>query len=147
LVKGGSTYRILADHLGSVRLVVDAATGAVAQRIDYDAWGVPTFVTGPADFQPFGFAGGLYDKDTGLVRFGARDYDARTGRWTSKDPIRFDGGVNLFEYVSSDPTNWIDDDGRNPKRTDRRFGLPDAFWTWVEKKEERPGEPDLTKQG
>ena len=25
---------------------------------------------------PFGFAGGLYDDDTGLVRFGARDYDA-----------------------------------------------------------------------
>ena len=36
-------------------------------------------------FQPFGFAGGLYDPDTGLVRFGARDYDAETGRWTSKE--------------------------------------------------------------
>ena len=24
-------------------------------------------------FQPFGFAGGLYDTDTGLTRFGARD--------------------------------------------------------------------------
>jgi RHS repeat-associated protein len=90
MFKGGSTYRILTDHLGSVRLVVDASTGAVAQRIDYDAWGNPTF-TGPANFQPFGFAGGLYDADTELVRFGARDYDARTGRWTSKDPIRFDG--------------------------------------------------------
>lgn len=78
--KGGNTYQILTDHLGSARLVVDVASGAVAQRIDYDVWGVPTFVTGPADFQPFGFAGGLYDADTGLVRFGARDYDARTGR-------------------------------------------------------------------
>ncbi|HET8934091.1 MAG TPA: RHS repeat-associated core domain-containing protein [Polyangiales bacterium] len=36
-------------------------------------------------FQPFGFAGGLYDADTGLVRFGERDYDALTGRWTKKD--------------------------------------------------------------
>jgi uncharacterized protein RhaS with RHS repeats len=42
LVKDGNTYRILTDHLGSVRFVVDAATGAVAQRIDYDAWGNPT---------------------------------------------------------------------------------------------------------
>ncbi|MCB9610787.1 MAG: hypothetical protein H6716_29655, partial [Polyangiaceae bacterium] len=38
------------------------------------------------DFVPFGFAGGIHDADTGLVRFGARDYDAVTGRWTSKDP-------------------------------------------------------------
>ena len=28
----------------------------------------------------FGFAGGLYDDDTGLVRFGTRDYDARMCR-------------------------------------------------------------------
>jgi hypothetical protein len=79
LVKGGTTFRIVTDHLGSVRLVVDAATGAIAQRIDYDAWGVPTFVTGPADFQPFGFAGGLYDPDTGLVRFGARTMTRGSG--------------------------------------------------------------------
>jgi len=32
-------------------------------------------------FQPFGFAGGLYDPDTRLTRFGVRDYDAETGRW------------------------------------------------------------------
>jgi RHS repeat-associated protein len=111
MVKDGSTYRILTDHLGSVRLVVDASTGAIAQRIDYDSWGNPTF-TGPADFQPFGFAGGLYDPDTGLVRFGARDYDARTGRWTSKDPIRFDAsGSNLYEYSLGDPVNGIDPTG------------------------------------
>jgi hypothetical protein len=29
----------------------------------------------------------FYDTDTGLVRFGARDYDALTGRRTGKDPI------------------------------------------------------------
>ena len=63
-------------------------------------------------FQPFGFAGGLFDTDTGLVRFGARDYDARTGRWTSKDPIRFGGGdSNLFGYVLGDPVNFIDPTG------------------------------------
>ncbi len=46
-------------------------------------------------FIPFGFAGGDYDPDTELVRFGAWDYDPEIGRWTGKDPIRFDGGENL----------------------------------------------------
>src|SRR5438093_10435419 len=58
------------------------------------------------------FAGGLYDQDTGLVRFGARDYDAATGRWTAKDPIRFDGGdSNIYAYVANDPVNQTDPEG------------------------------------
>ncbi|MEA3642065.1 MAG: RHS repeat-associated core domain-containing protein, partial [Lamprobacter sp.] len=60
-------------------------------------------------FQPFGFAGGLYDQDVGLVKFGARDYDSNLGRWLTKDPILFNGGdANLFAYVSNSPVNWID---------------------------------------
>ena len=106
--KGGVTYRVVADHLGSVRLVVDVATGVVAQRIDYDEFGRVLSDSNPG-FQPFGFAGGLYDADTGLVRFGARDYDAEIGRWTSKDPILFNGGdTNLYGYVVSDPVNLVD---------------------------------------
>ena len=35
-----------------------------------------------------GFAGGLYDRDTELLHFGARDYDPRIGRWTSKESIK-----------------------------------------------------------
>jgi RHS repeat-associated protein len=64
--------------------------------------------------QPFGFAGGLYDRDTGLVRFGARDYDPQTGRWTAKDPVRFAGGdENLFIYSGDDPINLVDPSGLN----------------------------------
>ena len=69
---------------------MNSSTGAVDQRLDYDEWGVVTQDTSPG-FQPFGFAGGLYDHQTGLVRFGARDYDAEVGRWTAKDPIGFGG--------------------------------------------------------
>ncbi len=111
MVKAGETYRLVSDHLGSVRLVVNAATGAVAQRIDYDEFGVVTSDSNPG-FQPFGFAGGLYDPDTKLVRFGARDYDAETGRWTAKDPIAFEGDqANLYAYVDGDPLNFVDPDG------------------------------------
>jgi RHS repeat-associated protein len=108
LVRGGVTYRLVTDHLGSVRLVVHSSTNAVAQRLDYDPWGVVTVDTNPG-FQPFGYAGGLYDPRTGLVRFGVRDYDAATGRWTGRDPIGFGAGdSNLFRYGAADPINVVD---------------------------------------
>jgi RHS repeat-associated protein len=111
LIKGGQSYRIICDHLGSPRLVVNAADGQIAQRMDYDAFGRVLADTAPG-FQPFGFAGGLYDHDTGLVRFGARDYDAETGRWTAKDPILFAAGEpNLYGYVGNDPVNSTDPSG------------------------------------
>jgi RHS repeat-associated protein len=108
MVRGGVTYRLLTDPLGSVRLVVDTATGTIAQRLDYDEFGQIAQDTNPG-FQPFGFAGGLYDPDTKLVRFGARDYDAFTGRWTAKDPIGFVAGdSNLYMYSLDSPVDSID---------------------------------------
>ncbi len=111
LVKDGKTYRLISDQLGSPRWVVDDRDGSVVQRMEYDAFGNVVLDTSPG-FQPFGFAGGLNDTDTKLVRFGARDYDAESGRWTAKDPILFEGGdTNLFGYVLGDPVNDIDPDG------------------------------------
>jgi RHS repeat-associated protein len=112
LVKGGSTYRIIADEVGSPRLVVNTSTGAIVQQLDYDEFGNVLLDTNPG-FQPFGFAGGLYDQHTKLVRLGARDYDAETGRWTSKDAIGLAAGLNLYAYVANDPINFIDFTGRN----------------------------------
>jgi RHS repeat-associated protein len=111
MVTASGTFRIITDHLGSPRLVVDANSGTIAQRIDYDEWGLVLADSNPG-FQPFGFAGGLYDRDAGLVRFGARDYDLSTGRWTNKDPVRFRGGLNLYAYVDNDPVNFVDPSGR-----------------------------------
>ncbi|MDX1474833.1 MAG: RHS repeat-associated core domain-containing protein, partial [Reinekea sp.] len=111
MIKGGVTYRILSDHLGSPRLVVNTADGTVVQRMDYDTFGNVTDDTNPG-FQPFGFSGGLYDQHSDLVRFGARDYDPETGRWTSKDPIRFAGNdSNLYGYVLSNPVGAVDPGG------------------------------------
>ena len=55
IVKGGVTYRIISDNLGSPRLVVDTATGAVIQTMDFDEWGNVIADTNP-EFQPFGYA-------------------------------------------------------------------------------------------
>ncbi len=83
----------------------------MVQRIDYDEFGNVVCDSNPG-FQPFGFAGGLYDPETKLVRFGARDYDAQVGRWTRRDPIGFAGMVsNLYEYAVNDPLNRLDGNG------------------------------------
>ena len=121
------TYRFVHDHLGSPRLLVDSSSGAVVQRMDYDSFGRVLSDTSPG-FQPFGFAGGLWDRDTGLVRFGARDYDPSVGRWTNKDPVSFNGGWNLCGYVDNDPVNFIDAEGLS--KYDKLFGLPKKFWRW-----------------
>ena len=127
LIKGGQTYRILKDHLGSPRLVVDIATGTIAQRMDFDEYGKVLADSNPG-FQPFGFAGGIYDRDTGLVRFGARDYEAGSGRWMAKDTIWFIiGNSNLYQYALNNPINFVDLDGLCPKAndssTDSYFGI------------------------
>jgi len=108
MIKGGNTYRIISDHLGSPRLIINVADGSIAQQLDYDVWGKVVGDTNP-EFQPFGFAGGLHDQQTDLIRFGARDYDPSTGRWTSKDPILFNGGsTNIYLYSLNNPINFID---------------------------------------
>lgn len=112
MIAGGTVYHLLSDHVGSVRLVVTTG-GAVQQRIDYDAWGRITQDTN-AGFQPFGFAGGIWDADAGLVLMGARWYDPVTGRFITRDPARFDGGFNLYAYVDNDPVNAIDPSGLGP---------------------------------
>ena len=114
IIKAGEMYRVISNQVGSPVLIVNASTGAIAEQISYDAWGNITADSNPG-FQPFGFAGGLYDPDTGLVHFGARDYDPETGRWISRDPILFAGGeTSLYGYAGNDPIEFIDPSGLYP---------------------------------
>ncbi len=111
MLKSGVLYKFIHDQLGSVRMVVNSSTGVVVQEMNYDEFGNVLSDTNPG-FQPFGFGGGIYDRDTGLIRFGKRDYNPEVGRWVSKDPILFEGGdTNLYGYVLQDPVNGIDPEG------------------------------------
>jgi RHS repeat-associated protein len=112
MIQGGNTYRFITDQLGSPRFVIESGTATAIEHIDYDEFG-NVLSDNNSGFQPFGFAGGLYDSDTGLVRFGARDYDPQTGHWITKDPIGFGGGeANLYGYAFNDPINFIDPAGK-----------------------------------
>jgi len=115
-------YRVITDQLGSPVYVVNIASPSdVWLDASYDAWGnITSFKLDGVDQGtdtsawpiPHGFAGGLFDSDTGLVRFGARDYDPTIGRWTARDPILFEGGQgNLYVYVNGDPVQITDPNG------------------------------------
>ena len=148
IIKGGVTYRIVSDHLGSPRLVIDSATGVVIQSMGFDEFGNVIADTNPG-FQPFGYGGGLYDADTKLVRFGARDYDAETGRWTSKDPIQFGGGdTNFYGYTVNDPINRVDFIGLDSYIVSRPLGIPGAgriaSHNFIVTNANYPGDPNAT---
>jgi RHS repeat-associated protein len=111
MTRPDGTYYLAYDQVGSLRIVADAS-GNVVKEVVYDAFGNIIIDTAPAFEVPFGFAGGLHDRDTGLVRFGYRDYDPDIGRWTAKDPIFFAGGdTDLYGYSLNDPLKNIDPKG------------------------------------
>lgn len=106
-------YRFATDQVGSVVGVI-RDDGVWVEHTTYTPFGriISRGRGENAPTHPFGFAGGVYDEATGWVRFGARDYDPWTGRWTAKDPIGFAGGdVNLYAYVGNDPVRFFDPTG------------------------------------
>ena len=126
VVQGGQTLRVIADHLGSARLLVNASTGVVVEALDYDEFGNVIPATG-ANVPTLAFGGGLYDADTNLVHFGARDYDAQTGRWTSKEPVKTSGALNFYQYANGDPINGSDHSGLAPLTSPQKQTVLDSL--------------------
>ncbi|WP_272699843.1 RHS repeat domain-containing protein [Desulfovibrio sp. Fe33] len=110
----GTVFGLFSDQVGSLRVVVDSNDNMI-KEIVYNPFGGIIEDTNP-DFRiPIGFAGGLHDRDLGFVRFGWRDYDANTGRWTAPDPIGDKGGdPDWYGYCLDDPVNMSDATGLNP---------------------------------
>ncbi|WP_413242537.1 RHS repeat domain-containing protein [Paenibacillus sp. 1P07SE] len=106
--RGGNRYYVITDGVGTPQQVLDAS-GTVVKELAYDSYGVLLSDSNPGLELPIGFAGGLEDRETGLVRFGARDYDPAAGRWTARDPILFESGqANLYAYVNNNPVEYRD---------------------------------------
>ena len=131
----GTKYYLHYDQVGSLRAISRVLspdnTLEVVKEITYDTFGNILTDTNPSLKVPFGFAGGLYDQDTKLTRFGYRDYDAYTGKWTAKDPIGFGGGdSNLYGYVLGDPVGGFDPMGLyDDPRFKRAFpNMYKPFW-------------------
>ena len=108
MVRNKTPYLLAADQLGSVFAVADLSGNSV-QEVLYDSFGRKIMNSNPEFNMPLGFAGGLYDEDTGLVHFGFREYDPVIGRFTSPDPLGYAGGdVDVYAYCQDEPVNGND---------------------------------------
>lgn len=110
LERDGAWFYVACDEVGSPRVVVDA-DGHVVKAIELDAFGVEVTDSNPSFDLCIGFAGGLVDPVTQLVRFGRRDYEPGAGRWTAPDPAGFHDGSNLYRYVWNNPVSFRDPSG------------------------------------
>ncbi len=101
---GNITY-LHADETGSTIVTTDAS-GMPTGRNVYTPWG--ELVSGSLADIGIGFTGQFYDQDVDLYFYKGRHYSAKLGRFLQTDPIGYAGGLNLYEYCSSDPVNFKD---------------------------------------
>ena len=112
---GGATYYALTDIQGTVWGYVDSQNNVVASWT-YDAWGsVRSEYVAPSAIAlariRYRFQGREWSAATALINFRMRWYDAKTGRWLSKDPIGLSGGLNLYVFCGDNSINYTDVSG------------------------------------
>jgi RHS repeat-associated protein len=91
---------------------ISDSSGNIVNKYAYDAFGrVLTQEEGIPN--PFRYVGqfGVMDDGNGLFYMRARYYDPEVGRFISKDPIGFLGGLNMFTYVANNPVVRVDPSG------------------------------------
>ena len=94
------------DQLGTVRDQIPLQ-GSGAAAFDYDPYGKLTAQSG-SSVSEMSYAGLFYDANSGLYLANYRAYDPQSARWVSKDPIRENGGLNVYSYVGGNPLSLVD---------------------------------------
>ena len=110
------------DAQGRVANETDASGNLVNSRW-YDAYGWEARVQGlsgtnVSTSSPWGWNArwGCYaDRLSGTYHLGAREYAPGLGRFLERDPIGFDGGINLYAYCEGSPVGAAD---------------PLGLWSW-----------------
>jgi RHS repeat-associated protein len=100
-------YSYMRDQVGTVYKVHSLKTRSIAESRAYDSFGNLVNQTGTTK-TPLGFQGKYYDAESGLNYFYHRYYNPVIGRFTTEDPIQFEGGLNFYGYVNNNPIEWTD---------------------------------------
>ncbi len=126
-------YYLLNNRLGSVMALLDADDSTrLLEAYRYTVFGQPSVITLPektdncAIFNavdtkqqvpsvrsviyanPFLFSARRFEDCTGLYYYRNRYYDMYSGRFISRDPLKYEDGINLYAFVGNHPTDWID---------------------------------------
>ena len=139
---GPEDYYFHQQALWSVAAVTDAVA-SVVERYAYTDYGCVTITDGasaPVPPNPWGtahsaignpymFTGRRWDEESGIYYYRARYYDCDSGRFLQRDPLGYMDGMNLYEYVKSDPTNRTDSLGLCSRRELASLDSSSAFRT------------------
>lgn len=116
MTRSSTTYYYNTDGLGSVRQVLNSS-GTIVESYDYDPYGNVTIYnssltditsSGSGIDNPYMFTGRRFDEETGIYHYRARQYDPAIGRFLQRDPLGYYDSMNMYEYVVSNPVNWVD---------------------------------------
>ncbi|MFW5443503.1 MAG: RHS repeat-associated core domain-containing protein, partial [Methylococcaceae bacterium] len=112
IIKHEEIYRVYADQIDAPRQITDENNITIWQ------WGSKPFGESLPNEDPdensmvfiynLRFPGQYYDVETQTHYNFNRDYNPGIGRYIESDPIGLDGGMNTYNYVSSNPVMYID---------------------------------------
>jgi RHS repeat-associated protein len=101
------------DGNGNVMALVDGSTGTASARYEYDPFGQTIRASGTmATLNQVRFSSKPVDDETDMAYYGHRYLNPNAGRWLSRDPLEETADKNLIAFISNDPGNKVDGDGR-----------------------------------
>ncbi|MCC6761832.1 MAG: T9SS type A sorting domain-containing protein [Chitinophagaceae bacterium] len=110
----GSVFYYHQNELNSVEAISNAQ-GRVVEKYEYDVYGKQSItdslnnaLAGSLTGNHFGFTGQIYDSATGMNKFYFREYNPQTGLFNQRDPLDYDDGMGMYQYVHNNPANGVD---------------------------------------
>src|SRR5439155_3305959 len=110
------------------------AQQTVVAKYIYDPFGNTVSKSGPlADANTYRFSSQEYHQPSGLSLYLYRAYDPNLQRWLNQDPIKEEGGINLFGFVGNNPISGLDQLGLWNLWNPATWGVPNgAGWSLLD---------------